>query len=156
MEIIIVSLSGAKSNWSSQAFESYCKRFDKSIQMSWKTLSPEKRTNKINNPQKIIQKEGVMLLNSTKNSGLNIALDRKGVQWTTHQLHKRFIKWRESHKSVNFLIGGADGHGAALIDNVDEVWSLSALTFPHGIVPLLIVEQIYRVWSLTKNHPYHR
>ena len=59
-------------------------------------------------------------------------------------------------KKLVFLIGGAFGLDEAVLKRADHKWSLSKLTFPHQIVRLLLAEQIYRAWSLSNNHPYHR
>ena len=61
-----------------------------------------------------------------------------------------------SSKEVSFLIGGPEGLSDKCLDSSNEIWSLSPLTFPHSIVPVIIIEQLYRVWTIEKNHPYHR
>ena len=85
-----------------------------------------------------------------------IALDKEGINLDTEKLKSNFENWIASSKDVSFVIGGPDGLSNELIEESNFCWSLSQLTFPHAVVPILVLEQIYRVWSMTQNHPYHR
>jgi len=156
MEINIASVAGSRSSWTQSLFTDYQKRFDSSVKVNLINVSPEKRKNKVNNLSKIIEKEGKKLIEKIPDNSINISLDKSGDSWSTNDLYKNFISWKEESKFINFLIGGADGLSKEVIQNSKEVWSLSALTLPHAIVPIIIVEQIYRVWTISKNHPYHR
>ena len=64
--------------------------------------------------------------------------------------------WRMRGTDVSFLIGGADGLAPACLARAEETLSLSALTFPHQLVRVMLAEQLYRAWTLTQGHPYHR
>jgi 23S rRNA (pseudouridine1915-N3)-methyltransferase len=66
------------------------------------------------------------------------------------------VRWREIARDVAFIIGGADGTAAALKDEADLLWSVSPLTLPHGIVRIVLAEQLYRAVSISSGHPYHR
>lgn len=85
-----------------------------------------------------------------------IALDEGGELWTTRELVERMERWRGGGRNVALLVGGPDGLHPSCIEQADETWSLSRLTFPHYLVRVLVAEQIYRAWSLAKGHPYHR
>jgi len=156
MNINIISVSGSKSPWTVLAFKDYAKRFDRSMDVDWMTVPPSNRANKLNSSDKIIKEEGIKLLEATKGKGLNIALDKGGMRWSTKDLFKQYSQWQESSRVINFLVGGTDGLCEEVIKKAYKVWSLSPMTLPHGIVPILIIEQTYRVWSISKNHPYHR
>jgi len=80
----------------------------------------------------------------------------KGRQLSTEQLSQRLENWRMTGGDVVFLIGGADGLDDACLERADEKLSLSALTFPHGLVRVIVAEQLYRAWTLLSGHPYHR
>ena len=84
------------------------------------------------------------------------ALDKEGINLDTEKLKSNFENWIASSKDVSFVIGGPDGLSNELIEESNFCWSLSQLTFPHAVVPILVLEQIYRAWSMTQNHPYHR
>ena len=78
------------------------------------------------------------------------------MSWTTLQLKEKFNQWVTSSRDVSFLIGGPEGLSEDCLNSSNEIWSLSPLTFPHSIVPIIVIEQLYRVWSIGKNYPYHK
>lgn len=85
-----------------------------------------------------------------------IALDEHGEPQSTATLAAAMTRWQADGDDVALLIGGADGLAEDLLARSAERWSLSALTLPHGLARVVIVEQLYRAWTLTQNHPYHR
>ena len=85
-----------------------------------------------------------------------ITLDVGGKQFSSKELAGRLQDWQGDGRDLTFVIGGPDGVSAACLDRADVRWSLSKLTLPHGLARVLFVEQLYRAWSLTAGHPYHR
>ena len=85
-----------------------------------------------------------------------IALDREGSLWSTADLASRMKQWMNEYSHIQMLIGGPDGLSKSCLDDMDDSWSLSRLTFPHFLVRVLVAEQLYRAWSMLNNHPYHR
>ena len=85
-----------------------------------------------------------------------VALDERGRLHDTAGLAARLAFWEGLGKPVELVVGGPDGLGDAVRDRADETWSLSRLTFPHPLVRVLVLEQLYRADSLASNHPYHR
>jgi 23S rRNA (pseudouridine1915-N3)-methyltransferase len=85
-----------------------------------------------------------------------IALDVEGRTQTTTALADRLGHWMQQGRDLAFLIGGPDGLDDACLARADERLSLSALTFPHGLVRVMLVEQVYRAWTVRSGHPYHR
>jgi 23S rRNA (pseudouridine1915-N3)-methyltransferase len=85
-----------------------------------------------------------------------VVLDERGRGCTTRELSQRLESWQMEGRDVAFLIGGADGLAPGLSREADWLWSLSPLTLPHGLARVVVAEQLYRAWSITKNHPYHR
>ena len=83
-------------------------------------------------------------------------LDEHGKDWSTKQLSNKLTSWQGNYQSINLVIGGADGLSETIIEKAENVWSLSKLTLPHAVVRVIIIEQLYRAWSLLNNHPYHR
>ena len=155
MLINIVCIESSRPDWSKQAFESYQSKFNKSINIQWKGCKPVRR-NKSYDIDKAIKKESDLLLAKTKKEDLIICLDKAGKSFDTLKLKQNFDSWISSSKDISFLVGGPDGLSPECIKQSHLVWSLSDLTFPHALIPVLIIEQIYRVWSITQNHPYHR
>ena len=86
-----------------------------------------------------------------------IVLDERGKQFTTAEWHAALDRWElASTKRITLLIGGADGHSAALRESAQEVWSLSALTLQHELALVVLLEQLYRVYTIKRGEPYHR
>jgi 23S rRNA (pseudouridine1915-N3)-methyltransferase len=85
-----------------------------------------------------------------------IALDKSGTQIETEALSMRLGKWMMEYPLVQIMIGGPDGLSSAVLGRANWIMSLSTFTFPHFLVRILIAEQIYRAWSVLKNHPYHK
>ena len=87
---------------------------------------------------------------------LKVALDERGVQLATRALAERLGRWKTDARDVAFVIGGPDGLADRIKQGADLQWSLSPLTLPHGLVRVIVAEQLYRALSILKNHPYHR
>ena len=155
MLINIVCIESSRPDWAKQAFNSYQSKFNKSINILWKGCKPIPR-NKNYDVDKVIKNESEILLSNTKKEDIVISLDKKGKSLDTLKLKENFEYWLSSSKDVSFLIGGPDGLSADCIKQSHLSWSLSDLTFPHSLVPVIIIEQLYRAWSITQNHPYHR
>ena len=85
-----------------------------------------------------------------------IALDVLGKCWQTRELATRLNDWLGSGRHVALLVGGPDGLASTCLEQADLTWSLSALTFPHSLVRVVIAEQLYRAWTINSGHPYHR
>jgi len=155
MKFHIIAIESKRPLWVKSAFENYQQRFDQSIQVKWSGVKSNKNSKSLDK-EKLINEEGTKLLNSVNENSIIISLNKEGVGWSTLKLKQKFDQWVTSTKEVSFLIGGPDGLSNNCLDSSNEIWSLSPLTFPHSIVPIIIIEQLYRVWTIEKNHPYHR
>ncbi|MCP5076504.1 MAG: 23S rRNA (pseudouridine(1915)-N(3))-methyltransferase RlmH, partial [Psychromonas sp.] len=76
--------------------------------------------------------------------------------WTTEQLAGEMKKWQLDARNISLLIGGPEGLAPECIKKSEQRWSLSALTLPHPLVRIIVAEGLYRAYTLTINHPYHR
>ncbi|WP_341704671.1 23S rRNA (pseudouridine(1915)-N(3))-methyltransferase RlmH [Ferrovibrio sp.] len=102
-------------------------------------------------------REGALLLAAVPKGAVIVALDEKGRSLSSRQFAETLAGWRDGgEQEVAFLIGGADGHDAAVLDRARLTLSLSAMTWPHLLARMLLLEQLYRAWSLQAGHPYHR
>ena len=102
------------------------------------------------------EREQALLLKNTPNNSFRVALDEHGKAWTTTALASKLEQWLQNTPIVTLYIGGPDGFTADFLDQVDLVLSLSSLTMPHMLARLVLVEQLYRAWTVIQGHPYHR
>lgn len=105
---------------------------------------------------KIIHVEETKILAAIPQGAVCVALDRIGKAIDTVTLAKHLQTWHDSRQEVCFIIGGPEGLSEAFLKKATLLWSLSAMTLPHPLVRIVLAEQLYRAWSITVNHPYHR
>lgn len=140
--------------WVEDACAEYTKRMPRDATVEIIDIKPEKRAAG-NNTENIQQIEAKRITEAVGKDML-IALDERGVEVTTLQLADRFKNWQASGRDIALVIGGADGLHISIKQKADWLWSLSKLTMPHGMVRVMLAEQLYRAHSVTQNHPYHR
>ena len=155
MKIRFISIESSRPDWAKKAFSTYESKFNKSINIDWLGLKPVSRIGNYN-ALDVVEKESNLLQSKVKKNEFVIALDKEGMSLSTETLRFQFDNWISSSKDISIIIGGPDGLSQKLIKQSDFCWSLSQLTFPHSIVPVIVLEQIYRVWSMTENHPFHK
>lgn len=103
-----------------------------------------------------IEQEGEQLLAAIPKNHYIIALDERGQEWSSIELAATLENWQQEGYDVSLIIGGADGLALKCKQKANKIWSLSKLTLPHGLVRVLVIEQLYRAFSILKSHPYHR
>jgi len=101
-------------------------------------------------------KEGQRILQRIKPGDFVIALDERGRGWSSTELAREMERWQNHHASVCLVIGGPEGLSDEVTERANQSWSLSALTFPHGLARVIVVEQLYRAWTILQGHPYHK
>lgn len=154
MRLRVLTVSGNAPGWINAGWEEYAKRLPKHLQLELVTVSPMARRNDADIPQ-ARRKEADKLL-QLSDGCYRVALDGSGRQWSTKTLSGKLQQWQNQGKDCALLIGGADGHDAGLLQQVDASWSLGPLTYPHHLVRVLLAEQLYRAYTITIGHPYHR
>ncbi len=102
------------------------------------------------------RQEATAALAHVRPTDLLIALDERGRQYTTRELHRWLARLVAGPRPLVLVLGGADGLGGAITARADATWSLSPLTWPHELAILMVAEQLYRVSTLDRGHPYHR
>lgn len=85
-----------------------------------------------------------------------ITLDERGKPWSSVELSRQLVRWQLEESAVALVIGGPEGLADEVRKRANQSWSLSALTFPHGMVRVIVVEQLYRAWTILQGHPYHK
>lgn len=144
--------------WIATGFEDYARRMPREMPLALTELKPEPRGDKSSAGAvgRILEQEAQRIQAVLPKGGLTVVLDETGKTVSTRQLADRISRWREDGRDVAFVIGGADGTAARLKTSADWLWSLSPLTLPHGLVRVVLAEQLYRAASILGNHPYHR
>ena len=130
--------------------------YQKRLPRQWQFSVHEVAQANLGSTAKNKSKEGEALLASVPDRAHVVALDNRGQSWSTEALATELSRWQELGKPVSLLIGGPDGLDDTTFQRADQKWCLSPLTFPHPLVRVVVTEQIYRAYSLTINHPYHR
>lgn len=141
--------------WVDTGFHSYARRFPQEMPLEL-LETPLVARGKNPDIPRLIEKEGSAQLAALGKSDRVIALDVGGKAWSTETLAKQLEDWQMDGRDVSLLVGGPDGLASACVERADQRWSLSPLTLPHPLVRILVAEQIYRAWTITRNHPYHR
>ena len=154
MKIIIISIASKNTNYDI-LISDYKKRLPPHIKIEHLTIPIVKRS-KTKSVKDNIKVEGQRLLKMIKNHDILIALDEKGDMFSTKELTNSMNHWFQDAINPIFAIGGPDGFSEEVLDRANMQWSLSKLTLPHTMVPVIIIEQIYRSWSMLNNQPYHR
>lgn len=155
MRITVLAVGIKMPRWVDEAVDDYAKRFGREIQYCLKEIKPEKRGAGVTAQQGIIAEEK-RLLEAIPQGALLIALDERGHAFTSQQLAEQFKRWQHDGEHICFIIGGADGMSEQMKRKAHLLMRLSSLTLPHGMVRVLLTEQIYRVISILNHHPYHR
>ena len=155
MHIRILAVGGRQPTWVNDAFDAYASRLPRHWQFQLKTL-PAAARGKNQSADAAIRAEGKSILAELKPGERMVALDERGEQCGSTALADRLAEWQADGRDLCFVIGGPDGLAAECTDSADQRWSLSRLTLPHGLARVLLVEQLYRAWSLSTGHPYHR
>lgn len=140
--------------WVAAGWDDYARRLPREFALSLVELKPEPRTGG-KAVDRVLAAEGERIHAACKGAHV-VALDEHGQPWTTRVLAEHVKRWREEAKDVAFVIGSADGLAPSVKGGAAAVVALSALTLPHGLVRVLLAEQLYRATSLLAGHPYHR
>jgi 23S rRNA (pseudouridine1915-N3)-methyltransferase len=155
LHLTIISVSRTLPVWLTTGIKDYVRRLPPGVKPEILEVTPSRRRPGVA-PEKNMADEAKRILSVLPGGARIIILDEGGRQLTTRQWTDQLQQWQLDNASCVFIIGGADGLAPAIRDMADDSLSLSSLTLPHGIARLLLVEQIYRAWSLLSNHPYHR
>jgi 23S rRNA (pseudouridine1915-N3)-methyltransferase len=155
MQIQLIAAGTRRPIWERDGYDAYARRMPRECALTLVEIAVQKRSANAD-IARLRDREGKqMLAKVAKNANL-VALDEKGRSFTTRQLAEQLRIWLASGENLALLIGGPDGLAPQCIDAARLTWSLSPLTLPHGLARVVVAEQLYRAWTLTTGHPYHR
>jgi len=155
MRLLLVAVGQRPPAWADTAYEDFAKRFPPELRLELKAIKAEPRGGGKTAAQ-MMAAEAQRIEAATPKGVRRVVLDERGTRLTTVQLADRLRFWLGDGRDVALLVGGPDGLDPALKATADETLRLSDLTLPHAFVRVLLAEAMYRAWSVTVGHPYHR
>ncbi|MEH6617752.1 MAG: 23S rRNA (pseudouridine(1915)-N(3))-methyltransferase RlmH [Porticoccus sp.] len=155
MRLRIIAVGTKMPDWVSAGCNEYLKRLPSELNLEIVEL-PLGQRGKGADINRAIVREGEAMLKAIGEHDHVIALDVLGKPWSTEQLAGKLQQWQLSGDNFSLLVGGPDGLAPECLKRAHSKWSLSALTLPHPLVRILLVEQIYRAGTINSGHPYHR
>jgi 23S rRNA (pseudouridine1915-N3)-methyltransferase len=154
MKLMIVAVGHRVPDWAQTAWEDYAKRFPHEVKVELKAVKTEPRGSKTLDTLYAAERARI---EAVIPKGCRIvALDERGTAITTVVLAEKLKAWQLASDDVALVIGGPDGLDPAFKQAANERIRLSDLTLPHAFARVLLIEQLYRAWSINAGHPYHR
>ena len=154
MKLWLVAVGQRQPGWADAAFAEFAKRFPPEMRLELKAVKAEPRGSR--SPEQLMAAEAARIEAALPRGVRRVVLDERGDRLTTVQLAARMKAWLPDGRDVALIVGGPDGLDPDLKRSADETLRLSDLTLPHAFVRVLLAEALYRAWTVTVNHPYHR
>ena len=155
MQIQIINVAQKLPAWVDAACDDYLKRVPREISLKLVTVPLATRKSK-QFAARQRQQESTLILDKLSPGSLNIALDEQGAAWSSEDWSQQLQHWMFEWPRVNLIIGGPEGLSKQCMDACQRQVSLGRMTLPHALVKVVVVEQLYRAWTILKGHPYHR
>ncbi|MCB2020565.1 MAG: 23S rRNA (pseudouridine(1915)-N(3))-methyltransferase RlmH [Burkholderiaceae bacterium] len=154
MKLWLVAVGQRQPAWADTAYQDFAKRLPPELRFELRACKAEPRSGR--NAAQLMAAEADRIEAAIPRGVRRVVLDEHGQSVTTQQLAARLRAWMADGRDVALVIGGPDGLAPALKASADETLRLSDLTLPHAFARVLLAEALYRAWSVTANHPYHR
>jgi 23S rRNA (pseudouridine1915-N3)-methyltransferase len=154
MKLLIVAVGQRVPDWAQTAWDDYAKRFPSELKVELKAVKTEPRGSKTLEALYAAERERIEA--AIPRGCRIVALDERGSNLSTLALAAKLRHWQLEADDVALVIGGPDGLDPQFKQMAHERLRLSDLTLPHAMVRVLLIEQLYRAWSINANHPYHR
>ena len=155
MQLVIAAVGHKMPAWIDTGFTEYAKRMPPDCRIVLREIKPVDRSGS-RSAETVMAMERSRIEAVIPKGSRVVALDERGKDLTSAELAKNLAQWQQGGTDVTFVIGGADGLDAQFKQQATMLLRISSLTLPHGMVRVLLAEQLYRAWSITQNHPYHR
>ena len=145
-------------DWAQTAYDDYAKRFPPELKVELRAVKTEPRGSRTMVQIQAAERERIeaAILSGAGRSAHVVALDERGTSLATTALAARLQGWQLEGDDVALVIGGPDGLAAEFRNAAHERIRLSDMTLPHALARVVLIEQLYRAWSINANHPYHR
>ncbi|MFO1409529.1 MAG: 23S rRNA (pseudouridine(1915)-N(3))-methyltransferase RlmH [Steroidobacteraceae bacterium] len=155
MRLRVIAVGTRQPQWVDAAFGDYARRLRAPLAVELTEL-PAARRSATTPAERAMEEEGRRILAALAPREHVVALDEHGTQFSTAELARWLEERRRSGQDLACIVGGADGLAPAVLARAARRWSLSRLTLPHGLVRVVLIEQLYRATTLLAGHPYHR
>lgn len=155
MHVRLIAVSDRQPAWVDDAFFDYQGRLPR----NWRFRSQVQgigMRGKSSAAGAAVAAEGDKILAALKPAEFVVLLDERGKELGSRAFSACLSSWMGDGRDLCFVIGGPDGVSGAIRERADFCWSLSKMTLPHGLARVMFIEQLYRAWTLTQGHPYHR
>ncbi|MGM8365931.1 23S rRNA (pseudouridine(1915)-N(3))-methyltransferase RlmH [Virgibacillus sp. W0181] len=159
MNIHIITVGKIKEKYLKLGIAEFEKRLQAYCKLKIDEVSDEQAPEQLSDKQltQVIEKEGARILQKIKPTEYVIALDIQGASWSSEQFAKELDRLAVSGKSsIAFVIGGSNGLSEEVLQRVNQKLSFSKMTFPHQLIRLVLLEQIYRAFRINRGEPYHK
>lgn len=154
MRLLIVAVGQRVPDWAQTAWDDYAKRFPAELKIELKAIKTEPRASRT--VEQLMAAERSRIEAAIPKGSRIVALDELGAAQTTMALSARLKSWQIEADDVALVIGGPDGLDPGFLKQAHECLRMSDMTLPHAMARVLLIEQLYRAWSINANHPYHR
>ena len=154
MRLRLLAVGQRMPGWVDDAWTEYARRMPPHLAVELREISLARR-GRGQPPQRAMAEEGQAMLQAAGDDH-RVVLDGGGKPWTTAQLSEQLDAWMQQGKDISLMVGGPDGHAPEVLSAAHQRWSLGPLTLPHPVVRVVMIEQLYRAWTILQNHPYHR
>lgn len=155
MKLLIFAVGNKMPDWIKTGYLEYIQRLPREISVHLIEIKPEKRTSG-KQTEHLLSAESQRIRSALPPHCHIVVLDEHGEQYPTINFAHEIKRWMSEGNDVVFIIGGADGLHVSIKQMANEMIALSKLTLPHGLVRVLLAEQLYRAASILHGHPYHR
>ena len=155
LKLTLVTMGNKMPSWVNEASQEFIKRLQDGVCVQLIEIPLFKR-GKSAELSRILDKEMILMRAAIPSNARLIALDKGGETFSSEQLASKLQHVQHVSSHLCFLIGGPEGLPSALLSQSHERWSLSTLTLPHALARIVLLETLYRAWSILHNHPYHK
>ena len=155
MQIQIINIAQKLPAWVDAACDDYLRRLPRELTPELVTIPlASRRANQ--SAQRQQERESKLMLGRLAPGSLNLALDENGQTWSSRDWAAQLDRWMLEYPRVNLMIGGPDGLSPQCLEVCQQRISLGRMTLPHALVKIVVLEQLYRAWTILQGHPYHR
>ncbi|NRA41523.1 MAG: 23S rRNA (pseudouridine(1915)-N(3))-methyltransferase RlmH [Pseudomonadales bacterium] len=155
MNIRLICIGQKMPPWVDHGYQEFAKRINGDIRLKLLELPMAKRV-KNQSVEQFKRREAESIVAALQPQEYPVVLDVLGKSISTEDLATKLNQWKMLGQDIAIIIGGPDGLASEVLALAREKLSLSKLTLPHPLVRVIVAEQVYRAWSLSKGHPYHK